>query len=103
MFGGLIASGWQVICETFKAAIDAGFLRHGGMSSPGIDELRWIKPVRPGDEIHLVYDVTEARPSRTRDDRGYVTLSVAAVNQRNETVMTYSVVEIVLKRNIGFA
>lgn len=101
MFGGLIASGWQVICETFKVAIDAGFLRNGGMSSPGIDELRWLKPVRPGDQVHLIYEVTEARPSRSRDDRGYVTLTVSAVNQREETIMTYSVVEIVLKRNIG--
>ena len=100
MFGGLIASGWQVVCETFKGAIDAGFLRHGGMSSPGIDRLRWLKPVRPDDKVHLVYEVTEARPSRTRNDRGYVTLDVAAINQRDETVMTYSVVEIVLKRSV---
>jgi acyl dehydratase len=98
MFGGIIASGWHVICETFRAAIDAGFLRKGGMSSPGITELKWLKPVRPGDRIHLEFDVTHSRPSNTRDDRGYVTLDVAAINQDGVVVMSYTVAEVVLKR-----
>lgn len=98
MFGGIIASGWHVICETFRKAIDEGFLRKGGISSPGLDELRWIKPVRPGDSIHLEFEVTHARASRSRDDRGYVTLTVTAINQKSETVMRFSVVEVVLTR-----
>ncbi len=98
MFGGIIASGWHVICATFKKAVDEGFLRNGGISSPGLDKLRWIKPVRPGDFIHLEFEVTHARLSRTRDDRGYVTLTVTAINQKSETVMQFSVVEVVLTR-----
>lgn len=98
MFGGIIASGWHVICKTFRQAVDAGFLHKGGISSPGIDELRWIKPVRPGDSVHLEFEVTHARLSRTRDDRGYVTLTVTAINQKPETVMQFSVAEVILTR-----
>lgn len=98
MFGGIIASGWHVICATFKQAVDEGFLRKGGISSPGLDELRWILPVRPGDSIHLELEVTHARCSRTRDDRGYVTITVKAINQKSETVTRFSVVEVVLTR-----
>ena len=65
-FSGLIASGWHVLAKTFRALVDAGFLRGGGMGSPGIDELRWKKPVRPGDELRVILRVTKTRASETR-------------------------------------
>ena len=98
IYGGIIASGWQVAALTFRTLIDAGFLRGGGMGSPGLDEMRWYKPVRPGDRIHLELTVTECRPSNTRTDRGYVNLDVDALNQKGERVMSYKVMEIVRRR-----
>ena len=98
IYGGIIASGWQVAALTFRTLIDAGFLRGGGMGSPGLDEMRWHKPVRPGDQVHLELTVTESRTSNTRTDRGYVNFDVAALNQKGETVMSYKVMEILRRR-----
>ncbi len=95
MYGGLIASGWQVVCETFRALLDAGFLRGSGMGAPGIDELRWLKQVRPGDTVTIQATVQGKRESRSRNDRGYVDLTMAVANQKGELVMSYRVTEIV--------
>jgi acyl dehydratase len=97
-FGGLIASGLQVIAVTFASMIEAGLLKGGGMGSPGFDELRWWKPVRPGDLIVMQASVTAKKPSDTRADRGYVTLLFEVFNQKQERVMSYSCVEIVKRR-----
>ncbi len=97
-FGGLIASGWQVVALSFRAIVDAGLLRGGAMGSPGLEALSWLKPVRPGDTIRTRAEVTAKRDSKRRDDRGYVTVSFEVFNQRDELVMTYSCPEIIAKR-----
>jgi acyl dehydratase len=97
-FGGLIASGLQVMAATFATMIEAGFLKGGGMDSPGMDEVRWHKPARPGDTLVMQARVTEIKPSTTRADRGYVTLLFEVINQRRERVMSYSCVEILKRR-----
>jgi acyl dehydratase len=97
-FRGLIASGLQVMAMTFASMIEAGLLKGGGMGSPGLDEVRWWKPVRPGDLIVMQASVTEKKPSETRADRGYVTLLFEVFNQNKERVMSYSCVEIVKRR-----
>lgn len=97
-FGGLIASGLQVMAVTFASMIEAGLLKGGGMGSPGLDEVRWWKPVRPGDLIVMQASVTAKKPSDTRTDRGYVTLLFEVFNQKRERVMSYSCVEIVKRR-----
>lgn len=97
-FGGLIASGIQVMAVSFASMIEAGFLRGGGMGSPGLDEVRWHKPTRPGDSIVMQARVTEIRNSETRADRGYVVLVFEVFNQKRERVMSYSCVEIVRRR-----
>ncbi len=98
IYGGIIASGWHTICATFRALIDAGFLRGGGMGSPGLTDLRWIKPVHPGEALEITLTVTATRPSSSRDDRGYVELDFAAINPAGETVMSYHVAEVVKRR-----
>ena len=98
LYGGIIASGWHVLAKTFRALVDAGFLRGGGMGSPGIDELRWKRPVRPGDRLRVILRVTGTRPSGTRSDRGYVDLEFDAVNQHGEIVTSYRVTEILKRR-----
>ncbi len=97
-FGGLIASGIQVMAVSFASMIEAGFLKGGGMGSPGLDEVRWHKPTRPGDTIVMQARVTEIRDSGTRADRGYVILVFEVFNQKRERVMSYSCTEIVRRR-----
>ena len=97
-FGGLIASGMQVMAVSFATLIEAGFLRGGGMGSPGLDEVRWHKPMRPGDTIVMQARVIEIKPSTTRADRGYVTLVFEVFNQKRERLMSYNCVEIVKRR-----
>lgn len=97
-FGGLIASGMQVMAVGFRSMIDIGFLNGGGMGSPGLDEVRWHRPVRPGDAITMQATVLEKRESATRADRGYVTMRFETYNQRDELVMSYLCVEILRKR-----
>ncbi|MGH7005692.1 MAG: MaoC/PaaZ C-terminal domain-containing protein, partial [Alphaproteobacteria bacterium] len=97
-FGGLIASGMQVMAVSFASLIEAGFVRGGGMGSPGLDEVRWHKPTRPGDTIVMQARVTDIKTSGTRTDRGYVTLIFEVFNQKRERVMSYSCVEIVRRR-----
>jgi acyl dehydratase len=98
-FGGLIASGIQVMAECFAALINDGFLAGTGMGSPGLDEVRWQRPVRPGDTLRMRCTVLERRTSSTRPDRGYVTVLFEAVNQRGEVAMSYRCLEIVRRRN----
>ena len=98
IFAGLIASGWHVLCLTFAEVVRSGVLEGGGQGSPGIDELRWLKPVRPGDTLHTVMTVIDIRPSATRTDRGYVTVSFEVKNQGHETVTSYRAVEIMRRR-----
>lgn len=100
-FGGLIASGVQVMAVSFAGMIEAGFLRGGGMGSPGLDEVRWWKPVRPGDAIVMQARVTAIKLSTTRADRGYVTLLFEVLNQKRERVMSYSCVEIIKCRAVN--
>ncbi|MDJ0949661.1 MAG: MaoC family dehydratase [Alphaproteobacteria bacterium] len=97
-FGGLIASGWHVAALSFRMFAQAGILKGGAMGSPGLDKLRWLKPVRPGDTIHAFAEVIDRRDSQSRDDRGYVTLDFQVRNQDDDVVMSYTVIEILARR-----
>jgi acyl dehydratase len=98
IFGGLISSGWQALSETFAKSVEDGFLRGGGLSSEGMEDLRWLKPVRPGDAIHLQFDVVDAVSDDARTDRGQVTFDVSALNQKDEVVMSYRLHAIIRRR-----
>jgi acyl dehydratase len=88
VYGGLIASGLQTIALTFKLFLETGTLAASSLGSPGLDEIRWKAPVRPGDTLHVVAEVLEARPSTSKPDRGIVRILYTTLNQRGETVMT---------------
>ena len=94
-FGGLIASGFQTIGLSFRKFFDLGVIRESGIGAPGVEELHWTAPVRPGDTLHTEVEVLEVQPSRSRPDRGIVRLRYIALNQRGETVMTMVVPQIV--------
>jgi acyl dehydratase len=87
MLGGLAASGWHS-CAMLMRLMTDGFLGDSSsMGAPGVDELRWLKPVRPGDQLTLRSEVVEARASR-RPERGFVKFRQALLNQAGETVLT---------------
>jgi acyl dehydratase len=85
--GGIIASGWHTAATMMKMFAEH-YLPKNGLASPGIDELRWPRPVRPGDTLRVRVTVTEARRSRTKPDRGLVHAFVEVLNQHDEPVLT---------------
>ncbi len=98
IYGGLIASGWQVIGLAFRMFVQSGVLGEAAMGSPGLEEVRWLKPVRPGDTVHMKVRVAATRPSKPRDDRGYLTMEYRSLNQRDEVVTTMRSIQIVARR-----
>jgi acyl dehydratase len=97
--GGLIASGWHTIARTMRLVVD-NFLPHNGLAAPGIDELRWPRPVRPGDILTLHATVQEARRSRTKPDRGLVHTLLEVLNRDGEVVMSMKPMNLVRVRHV---
>ena len=88
IYGGLIASGWQTVAVTMRLLVDNVFNTTASMGSPGIDELRWLLPVRPGDTLSPRVTVLETRPSRSKPDRGVLRFRVEVTNQAGELAMS---------------
>jgi acyl dehydratase len=86
-FGGIIASGWHTVARTMRLVVD-NFLPHDGLAAPGIDELRWPRPVRPGDTLTLHATVQQARRSRSKPDRGLIHALLEVVNHDGDVVMS---------------
>jgi acyl dehydratase len=87
-FGGLAASGWHTAAVTMRLLVDSGFQPVGGLVGAGFDELRWPRPVRPGDELRVESEVLAVRPSKSHPDQGLVKVRTNTVNQRDEVVQT---------------
>lgn len=87
-FGGLIASGWQSCGVAMRMMCDAYLLDSASLGSPGVDELRWHRPVHPGDMLSMRMEVLEARLMSSRPGAGLVRSRWAVFNQHHETVMT---------------
>ncbi|MCU7905410.1 MAG: MaoC family dehydratase [Candidatus Thiodiazotropha sp. (ex Epidulcina cf. delphinae)] len=100
LYGGLIASGLHTVSVCFRLFIQGGLLAKCSMGSPGIDEMRWLVPVRPGDTLHSKVEVIEVKPSSKRPDRGILRLKYAAINQHGETVSSF-IVNHLVKRSIS--
>ena len=86
-FGGLIASGWHTASMTMRLIVDHYLSEVSSEGSPGIDELRWTRPVRPGDQLTVRITILDARHSRSRPDRGIVRSQTETLNQNGEVVM----------------
>jgi acyl dehydratase len=97
IYGGLIASGFHTLLTTFDLVVEAAIWTDSSQGSPGMESLRWLKPVHPGDTLTVEIEVAECTPSR-RGDRGYVTWEHTTRNQRGETVMTFRSTGILLCR-----
>jgi acyl dehydratase len=87
-YGGLIASGWMTASVMMRMLVDHFISRVASMGSPGVDELRWLRPVRPGDRLRVRVTVLEVRRSQTKPDRGAVLSLDEVVNQDDEVVMS---------------
>lgn len=87
-FAGLVASGWMTGAVLMRMMCDHFIPPESAMGSPGVDQLRWLRAVRPGDRLHARVTIVETRRSRSKPDRGAVVLRQEAINQAGEVVMT---------------
>ncbi|WP_019141126.1 MaoC family dehydratase [Noviherbaspirillum massiliense] len=88
IYGGIIGSGWHTCGMIMRLMVD-GLLRDAAsLGSPGVDEIRWLKPVRGGDTLTVSTTVLEKRPSNSKPDRGVVVTQWQAKNQHGELVAT---------------
>jgi acyl dehydratase len=85
-FRGLAASGWHTAALTMRLLVESGFRPAGGIIGTRADELKWPRPVRPGDELHVEAEVLEVRSSSTRPGQGYVKCRTTTLNQNGEPV-----------------
>lgn len=88
IYGGLIASGWHTVAMFMRLAVDGMLAGTSSMGSPGVDEIRWLKPVRCGDTLSGRVVVLDVVPSRSKPDRGHIRTRYEMFNQRGEMVMT---------------
>jgi acyl dehydratase len=88
IFGGLLASGWHTCAIHMRLMWETYLKDTASMGSPGVDEIRWLKPVRPGDTLRVRFTVLEATPSRSKPDRGVVRSLSEVLDQHGDVVMT---------------
>lgn len=88
IFGGIIASGWHTCSVMMRLLVDGLVADAASLGSPGVDEVRWVKPVRAGDTISVTLTVFDAKASTSKNDRGVIWIDWRAVNQHGELVAT---------------
>lgn len=99
IYGGLIASGWHSASLMMRLFVDHYLSHVASLGSPGVDELRWLRPVRPGDTLSLRITVAEAKRSRSKPDRGIIHSHVEALNQNGDIVMTMKALNLIRCRD----
>ena len=99
IYGGVIASGWHTAAIMMRIYTENYLSAVANLGSPGGDELRWDKPVFPGDELSVRATVLEARRSESRPDRGIVRTFIQVLNQKKEVVMSMKMVNFVRCRD----
>jgi acyl dehydratase len=97
-FGGLIASGWHTTSMMMRHLVDNYVSPESSLGAAGVDELRWAKPVRPGDTLHIRATVLEARRSGSKPDRGIVRTLMELTNQDGDLVMKVTAINFILLR-----
>ncbi len=100
IYGGLIASGWHTAGLMMRLYTDYYLSKVANLGSPGVDELRWDKPVRPGDHLSIRVTVLETRLSTSKPDRGIVRSFVEVLNQNRDVVMSLKMVNFMRSRGV---
>ncbi|MBK4734348.1 MaoC family dehydratase [Noviherbaspirillum pedocola] len=100
IYGGIIASGWHTCALMMRMMVDGFLSTAASLGSPGVDEIRWMRPVRPGDTLSVSSTVLDARESSSKPDRGVVHTMWQAKNQHGETVATVKGMGMFLKRPV---
>jgi acyl dehydratase len=98
IFGGLAASGWHTAAVTMRLLFESELKPAGGIIGAGLDECRWPRPVRPGDELRIECEVIEVRRSKSRPEQGLIKLRTTTLNQDGEAVLVHVVNLVVLRR-----
>jgi acyl dehydratase len=98
-FKGLAASGWHTAALTMRLMVDGEFKPAGGILGVGFDELSWVRPVRPGDELRVKSEVLDVQPSKSRSDRGMIRVQNTTLNQNDEAVQVFTAKLIVPRRS----
>jgi acyl dehydratase len=89
IFGGLAASGWHTAAVSMRLLVDGEIKPAGGIIGAGIEELRWPRPVRPGDVLRVESEVLEVRPSKSRPKQGLIKVRTTTLNQNREPVQVF--------------
>jgi acyl dehydratase len=100
LFGGLVASGWHTCALAMRMMCDAYLLEAASLGSPGLENIRWLKPVRPGDTLHVRSVVLEARPLDSKPHVGLLRTRWEMLNQNNEEVMQMEGYGMFLRRDV---
>jgi acyl dehydratase len=99
VYGGLIASGWHTCGLFMRLFVEYYLPGPASLGSPGVDKLRWLKPVRPRDELTLRITVQKVKPSRSKPDRGVLFSFCEMLNQKNEVVSTMMALNLIRYRD----
>src|SRR3954464_9107171 len=100
-FKGLAASGWHTAAATMKLLVEGGLPLAGGIIGASVEEVRWPRPVRPGDQLRVESEVLEVRPSRSRPDQGVAKIRTTTLNQNGEPVQVMTSNLVVPRRIIA--
>jgi acyl dehydratase len=98
VFKGLAASGWHTAAMSMRLFVTGGLNLAGGSVGLGVDELRWPRPVKPGDTLRLQTEIMEVRSSKSKPDRGIIRIRNVTTNQRGEVVQTFLASVLVRRR-----
>jgi acyl dehydratase len=101
-YGGIIASGWHTVGLAMRLFVDHYLSRVASLASPGVDEIRWPNPVRPGDTLRVRLSILETRPSRSKPDRGVIRTLIEALNQNDQLVLSMIGISILGRRQPGW-
>ena len=100
-FRGLAASGWHTAAVTMKLLVEGGLPLAGGVIGAGVEEVRWPRPVRPGDRLRVESEVLEVRPSRSKPDQGLAKVRTTTLNQDDEPVQVMTANLVVRRKSVG--
>ena len=88
-FGGLAASGWHTAALTMRLLVDGELKPAGGIIGAGFEEMRWPRPVRPGDVLRVESEILEVRPSKSRPQQGLIKVRTTTYNQDGDPVQVF--------------